>query len=232
MTFRAPALLAAVLAACVSLPAQSEKADRDKPMQLEAQRITVDDGNKVQILEGDVVLSKGTLQIQCDKIIVKEDAYGFQRGTAFGGKGGLARFRQKREGKDEYVEGEAERIEYDSRSEKAKLFNRAKVTSGGDQVTGHYIEYDTRSEVAELFHRAWIKSGEDQIKGDYIWYDSINEKYLVTAGETRDPKGPPPRVRAVITPQAKTPPPEESTTRRTDHLELKGAGTLEAPPQH
>ena len=203
MTFRAPALLAAVLAACVSLPAQSEKADRDKPMQLEAQRITVDDGNKVQILEGDVVLSKGTLQIQCDKIIVKEDAYGFQRGTAFGGKGGLARFRQKREGKDEYVEGEAERI-----------------------------EYDTRSEVAELFHRAWIKSGEDQIKGDYIWYDSINEKYLVTAGETRDPKGPPPRVRAVITPKAKPPTPEESTTRRTDHLELKGAGTLEAPPQH
>ena len=203
MTFRGPALLAALLAACVSLPALAEKADRDKPMQLEAQRITVDDGNKVQILEGDVVLSKGTLQIQCDKIIVKEDAYGFQRGTAFGGKGGLARFRQKREGKDEYVEGEAARI-----------------------------EYDTRSEVAELFHRAWIKSGEDQIRGDYIWYDSINEKYLVTAGETRDPKGPPPRVRAVITPKAKTPPPEEVTTRRADHLELKGAGVLEAPPQH
>ncbi len=195
------ALFSALLIATLAATAQAEKADRDKPMQLEASRVTVDDANKVQILEGDVVLTKGTLVIRCEKIIVTEDAYGFQRGTAFAGKGSLARFRQKREGRDEYIEGEAERV-----------------------------EYDTRNEVAELFHRAWIKSGDDQIKGDYIWYDSINEKFLVTAGELRDPKGPPPRVRAIITPRQKAPPPEPA--RRSDRLELKGAGMLEQAPEH
>jgi lipopolysaccharide transport protein LptA len=72
---------------------------------------------------------------------------------------GLARFRQKREGKEEYVEGEGERI-----------------------------DYNTNTEVVELFHRAWVKSGEDQVRGDYIWYDAVSEKYLVTAGETSGQK--------------------------------------------
>jgi len=185
----------------VSTPLLAERADRDKPIQLEAQRITIDDGKKIQILEGDVVLIKGTLMIQSQKIVVTEDQYGFQKGTAFGGKDGLARFRQKREGKDEFIEGQAERI-----------------------------EYDTRNEVAELFHRSWIRSGDDQVKGDYIWYDSINEKYLVTAGDSRDPAAAPPRVRAVIQPKVKNPPPDQPPVRASGSLELKGAGGLSRTP--
>ena len=185
----------------VSTPLLAERADRDTPIQLEAQRITIDDGKKIQILEGDVVLIKGTLMIQSQKIVVTEDQYGFQKGTAFGGKDGLARFRQKREGKDEFIEGQAERI-----------------------------EYDTRNEVAELFHRSWIRSGDDQVKGDYIWYDSINEKYLVTAGDSRDPAAAPPRVRAVIQPKVKNPPPEQPPVRASGSLELKGAGGLSRNP--
>lgn len=188
----------ALVATGMAQPAMAERADRDKPMQLEADRITVDDAKKIQILEGDVVLTKGTLVIQSAKIVITEDQYGFQKGTAFGGKDGLARFRQKREGKDEYVEGEAERI-----------------------------EYNTRNEVAELFRRAWVKSGDDQIRGDYIWYDSISEKYLVTAGPNRDPKAPPPRVRAVIQPKNKgEPPPAEEAPKKGESMDLKGAGGL------
>ena len=140
----------------------AERADRDKPMELEANRISIDDAKKVQILEGDVVVIKGTMVLRADRVVITEDQYGFQIGTAFGGKDGLARIRQKREGKDEYTDGEGERI-----------------------------VYNTNTEVAELFHRAWVKSGEDQVRGDYIWYDAVSEKYLVTAGKKRDPKGPP-----------------------------------------
>lgn len=186
----------------VAQPAVAERADREKPIQLEAQRVTVDDAKKIQILEGDVVLTQGTLVIQADRIVVTEDQFGFQKGTAFSSKEKLARFRQKREGKEEYIEGEAERI-----------------------------EYNTRNEVAELFRRAWVKSGEDQLKGDYIWYDSISEKYLVTAGESRDPKGPPPRVRAVIQPKNKGTPPEEQPTKG-ERLDLKGASGLDRLPEH
>ena len=183
-----------------TLPAHAEKADRDKPMLVEASKVSIDDAKKIQILEGDVVITKGSMVLKAERVIITEDRYGFQKGTAFSGKKGLAYFRQKREGKDEYVEGEAERI-----------------------------EYDTNTEVAELFHRAWVKSGEDQVKGDYIWYDAVNEKYLVTAGETRTPTGAAPRVRAVIQPKNKETEPERPANRG-ERLQLKGAAGLGVEP--
>ena len=180
--------------ALMAFPAFAERADRDKPLQLEANRISIDDAKKIQILEGDVVVIKGTMVLKADRVVVTEDQYGFQKGVATGGKDGLARIRQKREGREEYIEGEAERI-----------------------------EYNTNTEVAELFRRAWVKSGEDQVKGDYIWYDAISEKYLVTAGKSSDAKGQPARVRAIIQPKSKAgqgDQPVDSGQR----LELKGSG--------
>lgn len=196
------ALLILVMSATLALPAQAERADRGKPIQLEAQRITVDDAKKIQVMEGDVVLTQGTLIIRSDKIVITQDKYGFQKGVATGGKDGLARIRQKRDGKDEYIEGEAERI-----------------------------EYNTQNEVAELFRRAWVKSGDDQVKGDYIWYDSISEKYKVTAGETRDPKAPPQRVRVTIQPKNKGDAPGASPPKNGAPLELKEADKLDNQPQ-
>jgi lipopolysaccharide export system protein LptA len=195
MTIRLATLTLCLL---ISLPALAERADRNKPMLLEANRVSIDDAKKIQILEGDVLITKGTMTLKADRVVIKEDQYGFQKGTAFGGKNGLARFRQKRDGKEEYVEGEGERI-----------------------------EYNTNSEIVELFHRAWVKSGEDQVRGDYIWYDAVSEKYLVTAGETRDPKAPPGRVRVVIQPKSKDG--EGKPAARGESLELKGAGKLGSP---
>jgi lipopolysaccharide export system protein LptA len=138
------------------------------------------------------------MSLKADRVVITEDQYGFQKGTAFGGKNGLAHFRQKREGKEEYIEGEGERI-----------------------------EYNTNSEILELFHRAWVKNGEDLVRGDYIWYDAISEKYLVTAGDSRDPKAPPARVRAVIQPKNKDS--EAKPAPRGGALELKGTANLGSP---
>jgi lipopolysaccharide export system protein LptA len=139
------------LLACVPLllaapPALAERADREKPVNLEADRITVDDVKKVQVFEGNVQLVQGTLVIRTDKLVVTQDAEGFQKGVATGGDGGLARFRQKREGRNEFVEGEAERIEYESKAEKAEFFGRAVVKSGLDEVRGQYISYEGKTE--------------------------------------------------------------------------------------
>jgi lipopolysaccharide export system protein LptA len=132
--------------AALTTPALAERADRDKPVTLEADRITVDDAKQVQVFEGSVVLVQGTLVIRTAKLVVTQDAEGFQKGVAFGGADGLAHFRQKREGKDEYVDGEAERIEYDGQAEKVELFVRAHVISGRDEVRGPYISYDSKTE--------------------------------------------------------------------------------------
>lgn len=138
--------LSLLVLALSSQPALAERADRDKPVNIEADRVTVDDRNKVHVFEGTVVLTQGTLTIKGDKLVVTQGADGFQNGVATAAGGRLASFRQKREGGDGYVDGEAERIEYDSRAEKARLFNRAYVRSGGDEVRGNYIEYDAVSE--------------------------------------------------------------------------------------
>ena len=197
MSLRTAALL---ILALLAQPVFAERADREKPMQIEANRISIDDAKKIQILEGDVVVVKGTMVLRADRVVITEDQYGFQKGTAFGGKDGLARMRQKREGMDEYTDGEAERI-----------------------------EYNTNTEIAEFFHRAWVRSGQDQVRGDYIWYDAISEKYLVTAGQARDPKAPPARVRAVIQPRSKGAPAEPPASAQ-QRLELKGSGALGSPP--
>lgn len=189
-----PLMIALAVTAC---PALAERADREKPITLEANRISVDDVKKVQVYEGNVVLSQGTLVIRSDRIVVTQDADGFQRGVATGGPGGLARFRQKREGKDEFIEGEGERIEHDARGEKT-----------------------------EFFVRAWVRSGLDEVKGNYISYDGLNEKYLVTSGVSADGKGPAKaeggRVRAIIQPKSKT----DGEAPKGDPLTLKPSSNL------
>lgn len=178
------ASLSAALMIAFALPAHAEKADREKPINLEADRISMDDVKKVQIFEGNVILTQGTMQILTSRLVVTQDADGFQKGVATGGANGLARFRQKRDGTGDYIEGEAERIEHNARDEKT-----------------------------EFFTRAWVKSGLDEVKGHYISYDALTENYVVTnGGDTKTATGAPQaRVRAIIQPKGKNAPPAEQT---------------------
>lgn len=169
-------LIGAALIACVAPGAHAEKADREKPINLEADTMEVDDAAKVSTYTGSVRLSQGTLLILADKLVVRQDAEGFSSGTAYGNP---AYFRQKRDGVDEYIEGWANRIEYDGRRDRVELFTNARVRRGQDEVRGSYISYDARTEFYQ------VKGGPDAVT------------------ET-NPKG---RVRAVIQPKAKQPSP-------------------------
>ena len=114
----------AALLSCLALTSLSvfaERADRNKPMHLEADRGSIDDAKQISTFTGNVQLTQGTILIRCDKLIVAQDKEGFAHGTA---TGQLSSFRQKREGYDEYVEGYGERIEYDSKSEVVDLTAR------------------------------------------------------------------------------------------------------------
>ena len=142
---RLPVILA-LIGLLTLQPAHAQRPDRQLPVNIEADSVLVDDRNKTHTFEGNVILSQGSLMIRGEKLVVLQGADGFQTGIATGGADGLARFRQQRAGSQEHIEGEAERIEYDSRTEQAKLFNRALVRSGGDEVRGHYIEYDAITE--------------------------------------------------------------------------------------
>ena len=136
-----------LLLALLSSQAWAEKADRDKPIEIEADTVTSNDAKKTSIYSGNVVLTQGTLRIKGDKLVVREDTAGFQHGTSYGNP---TSFRQKREGKDEYIEGSGQRIEYDGRMDKEQLFTKAWVKRGNDIVHGDYIMYDANAEYSEV----------------------------------------------------------------------------------
>jgi lipopolysaccharide export system protein LptA len=138
------AALLILLAVLAAAPARAERADRDKPLNVEADRMLADDGKQTVVFEGRVVLTQGTFVLRADKLTVRQDKEGFQSGIAVGSP---ATFRQKRDGVDEWIDGEALRIEYDGKVERVELFDKARVSRDKDEVRGNYISYDTRSEV-------------------------------------------------------------------------------------
>ncbi|MCC7081609.1 MAG: lipopolysaccharide transport periplasmic protein LptA [Burkholderiales bacterium] len=133
----------ALALSCVAAVAMAERADRDKPINLEADRVTIDDAKKVSVFEGNVVLTQGTTTLKADRMTVREDAQGFQYGVAYGDP---AYYREKRDGVDEYIEGWAQRIEYDGKAQRLQLFDQARLKRGADEVRGSYISYDQPTE--------------------------------------------------------------------------------------
>lgn len=140
---------ACVLSMIFWLPLQAwaETSDRDQPIELEADTVTVNDAKKTSTYTGKVILTQGTLVIHADKLVVREDKDGFQHSTSTGNP---TTFKQKRQGRDEYMEGSAQRIEYDGRMDKVQLYTKAWVKRGEDIVHGDFISYDANAEYAEV----------------------------------------------------------------------------------
>lgn len=125
----------------------AERADRDKPVHLEADQVLIDDAQQVSTFIGNVKLTQGTMVIRGDKIVVVQDKDGFKHGTAYGN---TASFRQKREGLDEYVEGYGERIEYDTRAETVDFYVQARLKRDLDEVRGEHITYSAKTEIFQV----------------------------------------------------------------------------------
>lgn len=174
--------------------ARADKSDREKPMNIEADRMLVDDAKKESVFEGNVVLTQGTLRLEGDRVNVRQDADGFQFGIAYGRP---AKFRQRRDGYDEYIEGFADRLEYDGKKDLLQMFGVARLTKGTDEVRGDYISYNAKTEFFQV-----LGGGKP-------------------AATPANPDG---RVRAVILPKPKAPPEGQGPVVGTP---LKPSGTLE-----
>ena len=175
--WRTPLGAMALALSLLATPASAERADRQQPMVIEADKPGVwDMQRQVIVFNGNVVITQGTMQIRADRVEVRELPDGFRSASAHGSPGALASYRQKRDGSDEVVEGRAERIEYDGRADTLRFTGQSVVRRlRGGQVA-------------------------DEIVGAQIAWDNLRELFSVTGGAAT-PDNPGGRVRAVLAPR-------------------------------
>lgn len=183
-SLRRPArlLFAALALAGLASLASAEQADRTKPMNIEADAMRYDDLKQTSVFTGNVVVNKGTIVIRGARIDVRQDPEGYQYGVVTAAPGKLAYFKQRRDaGTDEWIEGESEVIEYDSRADNVKFIRQA------------------------VMRRLIGATPNDESSGPLIVYDQSNDTFTVNgssvppnAGVATQPGG---RVRAILTPK-------------------------------
>ncbi|MCY1164075.1 MAG: lipopolysaccharide transport periplasmic protein LptA [Pseudomonadota bacterium] len=178
-----PTYLMAVVAAVIALavfPAAAEQADRDMPMNAESDALRYDDLKQTSVFTGNVVITKGTTIIRGERVDVTQDPEGYQKAIVIAAPGKLAFYRKKRDGLDEFIEGESERIEYDSRPDVVKFIRNA---------------------VLRRYNGAVLA---DESTGSQINYDNVTDVFTVDGGpQNRSATNPSGRVRALLSPRSK-----------------------------
>jgi lipopolysaccharide export system protein LptA len=164
---------------------QAEKADRNKPMNIEADTLRYDDLKQVSVFTGRVVLTKGTILIRGAQVEVRTDPEGYQFGVVTGSPETPAFFRQKREGLDEFIEGEGETIDYDGKADVVKFIKKGQMRR----------------------YRGTVLA--DEVTGSLIVYENLTDKFSVDGGPSKGvtgtPNAPAGRVRAMLTPKPEGP---------------------------
>jgi lipopolysaccharide export system protein LptA len=137
-----------LLASCCIGSVQAEKADQDKPVVLEAEKVSVNDVQQVYELEGQVLLTKGSILITGEKGNIKVDPEGYEYVDVQGKPESTASFRQRREGPaNEFMQGHGQTVIYNAKTELLTLTGDASLKRLHnmqllDQLHGWKIDYD------------------------------------------------------------------------------------------
>lgn len=167
-----------VLLCAGAWPAHAERADRDKPTLLEGEQCVSEELKQLYVCTGKVQLVRGTLRITGERMEVRQDPEGYRTAVVTAAPGERATFRQRRDatrpGVEEWMEGYAERIEYDERSENLRFIERAQ------------------------WKRLENEQPRDEVAGKLIIYNSLSATYNVDGGKAQGGDG---RVRLILAPQ-------------------------------
>lgn len=148
--------MVALLAWGVADPALAENADRNKPMNIEADALRHDELKQASVFTGRVVMTKGSIVLRGSRLEVRQDADGYQSGVVTGEAGQRAFFRQRRDSApdtiEEFIEGEGEVIEYNGRADTVRFVRQAELRRlrgavVADEITGAVIVYNNLTDV-------------------------------------------------------------------------------------
>lgn len=135
-------LLGLLLILISPIPASALSSDRDQPMNIEADRVDIDDDKGTNTFLGNVVITRGSIRITGDKVIVYRDKNKNLDKVHSSGK--PAHFQQTPDNKKIPVIAEAEELFYDAIKEILIMRRNGKITQGGDTFTGDHIIYDSK----------------------------------------------------------------------------------------
>jgi len=154
-------LYAGLCAALLCFPAHAEKADREKPIHLEADTVTIDDIKKVSVYQGNVILSQGTMLVRADRVQVTQNAEGLDKVNATGRP---VAFRQKMDGSEEFIEGFADRVEFDGVTRQLELIGQARLRRGSDELRGTQISYNANTEFFKVVGQPDAKTPSGRVR--------------------------------------------------------------------
>jgi lipopolysaccharide export system protein LptA len=158
--------------------ALANKADQDKPLVINADKVDVDDVKQSYQLNGDVLLIKGSMIAKGDKGSILVDRQGYQNIDLKGKLESPATMRQRREGlADEFMQGIGRDVFYDDKKEQVILTGNATIK--------------------RLLNMQML----DQLQGWQIEYEDIKESYKVRSQKV-DTKAQP-QSRAILAPRKK-----------------------------
>ncbi|MBU3592728.1 lipopolysaccharide transport periplasmic protein LptA [Polynucleobacter sp. 71A-WALBACH] len=168
-----------LLVACFTTTSHAEKADQDKPIILEAEKVSVNDVQQVYELDGEVLLIKGSILITGEKGNIKVDPEGYEYVDVQGNPESTASFRQRREGPaNEFMQGRGQTVTYNAKTELLTLTGDANLK---------------RLQNMQML---------DQLRGWKIDYDDVKQHYQVSPPANAKPEDLP-LARAILSPRRK-----------------------------
>lgn len=135
------------LALFFSLPVLAAQADRNKPVEIEADNASFIEKNQQTEFSGNVIIKQGSLNIHASKVSARRENDGHQYITATGNP---VRFSQdlddkRPDGKLQKIKGHANQITFDDKKNTIIMSGNAYLDREGDVVTGPTATYNTVS---------------------------------------------------------------------------------------
>jgi lipopolysaccharide export system protein LptA len=119
--------------------AHALETDKDQPMHLEADSLSIDEGSGVVLYEGSVVITQGSLNIWADQVWIHRRQGKTEKII---GEGGPVRFRQLPDKGGEEVRGEARRVEIYAERGELLLIDEALLEQGSNRFSSDRIIYN------------------------------------------------------------------------------------------
>jgi lipopolysaccharide export system protein LptA len=183
----------------LALPAAAEKADHEKPIRYSANSLDGNEAEQSVLLSGKVEIVQGTIVLKADRVVLRQQADGSYNVSATGKP---VTFRQKMDNSEEFVDAQAQRIEYLG-----------------------------AKDLVELYEQGWIKRGKDELRGNFLTYNSASGAFAGRGTWPPAATGPAGdgRISGVIQPKPKEP--AKPDAKATEGQKLQAAPALANPPK-